>query len=242
MKLDKLISEIDPLCLCKELKSMNHRWLVGLVGVICLGTVGYTVSIVAATPEEVLRRPFSCPKPANAEAKDFQVLTVRKWEKGIVALSRGNCPGEARSFQTKEPTLQPALSYRVVKRQGMEWSLSSTGSAFSQTEDKSKSGKSKKLIQYNVGRTDPKAKDRYTVFYGEVLSPNVAAVEVTFNNGKVLRDTGIDGMLLLVAPGATGICDVRALGVDNQILQRDELISLSSSLRDNTCQPILQQL
>lgn len=221
---------------------MNRRLLAGLVGLICLGSVGYTVSIVAATPEEVLRRPFSCPKSSNSEAKDFQVLTVRKWEKGIIALSRGNCPGEARSFQTKEPIMQPALNYRVIKRNGMEWSLSGTGSFFSQSAAKSKSGKVEKLIQYNVGRTDPKVRDRHTVFYGEVLSPSVAAVEVTFDNGKVLRDMGIDGMLLLVAPGATGICDVRALGVDNQILQRDELIPIRSSLSNNTCQPISGQL
>lgn len=222
---------------------MNRRWLAGLVGLICLGTVGYTVSIVAATPEEILRRPFSCPESSNTEADDFQIMTVRKWEKGIVALSRGNCPGKTRSFQTKEPIPQPALSYRVIKRQGMEWRLSSTGSALSQNVDnKLKSAKSQKLIQYNVGRSNLKAQDRHTVFYGEVLSPNVAAVEVTFDNGKVLRDRGIDGMLLLVAPGATGICDVRALGVDNQILQRDELIPTRSSLSKNTCQPILRQL
>ncbi|MCU0547946.1 MAG: hypothetical protein MUC48_01240 [Leptolyngbya sp. Prado105] len=222
---------------------MNRRWLFGLVGLICLGTVGYNaVSIVAATPEEILRRSFSCPGESKAEAKDFQVLTVRKWEKGIVALARGQCPGEASTFQ-KESSLQPVLNYRVVKRQGMEWNLTGTGSALSQNFEKSKSGKSnKKLIQYNVGRTEPKAKEKHTVFYGEILSPSVASVEVAFDNGKVLRDTGVDGMLLLVAPGATAICDVRALGVDHQILQRDEPIPVRSTSGMNTCQPISGQL
>jgi hypothetical protein len=150
---------------------MNRRWLMGLVGLICLGTVGYTVSIVAATPDETLRRAFTCPGVSKTETKDFQILTVRKWERGMVALSRGNCPSETRTFQ-KESAFQPALSYRVVKRNGMEWSLKSTGSAFSRNEAK----KSKKLIHYHVGRSDPKANDRHTVFYGEVLSPTVASV------------------------------------------------------------------
>lgn len=220
---------------------MNRRWLSGLVGLICLGTVGYTVSIVAATPEEMLRRPFSCPQSSELEVQNFRVLTVRKWERGIVALSRGQCPAEARSLRTKASTLQSTLSYRVLQRQGMEWRLSSTGSSLSQNpQPKTKSPE--KLIQYTVGRTDPNAQERHTVFYGEVLSPTVAAVEVTFNNGKVMRDTGIDGMLLLVAPGATGICDVRALGVDRQILQRDELIPARSPLSKETCQPISGQL
>lgn len=220
---------------------MNRRWLMGVVGLICLGTVGYTVSIVAATPEEMLRRPFSCPGSSKAEAKDFQVLTVRKWDKGVVALLRGNCPSEARTFQ-KEASVQPALSYRVVKRNGMEWSLKSTGSSFNQNSEKPKSGKQQNLIQYNVGRTHPNVKDRHAVFYGEILSPNVAAVEVVFDNGKVLRDTGTNGMLLLVGSGATAVCDVRALGTDNQILQRDEPIPVRSTLGNNTCQPISGQL
>ncbi len=212
---------------------MNRCWLGGLVGLLCLGTVGYTMSIVAATPEEMIRRPFTCPEQSNAEAKEFQVLTVRKWAQGVVALYRGNCVSD-------QQTSQAMLSYRVVKRNGMEWNLLGTGSYLSKRSEPTSD--SKKLIEYRIGRTNPKGKDRYSVFYGEVLSPMVAAVEVTFNNGKVLRDTGIDGMLLLVAPGATGICDVRTLGVDNQILQRDELMPIDPTAVNNTCQPISGQL
>lgn len=215
---------------------MNRRWLGGLVGLICAATVGYTVSIVAATPEEVIRRPFTCPGQSEAEAKDFQVLTVRKWSQGLVALYRGNCesnPSKALNTQ------QSMLSYRVVKRNGMEWNLIDTGSFVSKQR---KPAASKNLIEYSVGRNNTKGKERYTVFYGEVLSPTVAAVEVTFNNGKVLRDNTLDGMLLLVAPGATAICDVRALGVDNQILQRDELIPTNTTAVNKTCQPISGQL
>lgn len=214
---------------------MNRRWLGGLVGLICVATVGYTVSIVAATPEDMIRRPFTCPGQPEAEAKGFQVLTVRKWSQGLVALYRGNCNDSSKS----ENPQQSVLSYRVVKRNGMEWSLIDTGSYVSKQR---KSDSSKKLIEYSVGRTNTKGKERYTVFYGEVRSPNVAAVEVTFNNGKVLRDNSTDGMLLLVAPGATAICDVRALGVDNQILQRDELIPINTTALGKTCQPISGQL
>ncbi len=214
---------------------MNRRWLGGLVGLICLATVGYTVSIVAATPEEMIRRPFACPGQSDIEAKDFQVLTVRKWAQGMVALYRGNCKSDS-----KDSTRQSMLSYRVVKGNGMEWNLLSTGSYFSKPSEADDA--SKRLIEYGVGRTTTKSKERHTVFYGELLSPTVAAVEVTFNNGKVLRDSGLDGMLLLVAPGATGICDVRALGMDNQILQRDELIPTNTTAVNNTCQPISAQL
>lgn len=220
---------------------MIRRWLGGLVGLMCLASVGYTVSIVAATPEEMLRRSFTCPGESKTEARNFQVLTVRKWAEGMVALYRGSCLDDRSIAQSpKDQKLQPMLGYRVAKRNGMEWNLVSTGSYFTQASETEST--TKKLIEYGVGRTNTKNKQRYTVFYGEILEPTVAAVEVTFNNGKVLRDRGIDGMLLLVAPGATGICDIRALGVDNQILQRDELIPINTTAVNNTCQPISGQL
>ncbi|MBD1844114.1 hypothetical protein H6F89_12015 [Cyanobacteria bacterium FACHB-63] len=215
---------------------MNRRWLGGLVGLMCVATVGYTVSIVAATPEEVIRRPFTCPEQSEAEAKNFQVLTVRKWSQGLIALYRGNCENDS-----SKTSSQSVLSYRIVKRNGMEWNLVDTGSYVTQ-QRKPAASKPKNLIEYSVGRTTTKGKERYAVFYGEVLSPTVAAVEVTFNNGKVLRDNTLDGTLLLVAPGATAICDVRVLGVDNQILQRDELIPINTTAVNKTCQPISGQL
>ncbi len=225
---------------------MNRRWLGCLLGFFCVTTVGYTVSIVAATPEEMIRRPFSCPTSLNTEAQNFQVLTVRKWAQGMVALYRGQCPTSPKAGNQGDTSL---LSYRVVKRNGMEWDLSSSGSYPSRNSQKSKESSEKNLIEYSVGRNSSKAKEQHAVFYGEVLSPTVAAVEVTFNNGKVLRDTGLDGMLLLVASDATGVCDVRVLGVDNQILQRDELAASSPltpesavNVEGNTCQPISGQL
>ena len=210
---------------------MNRRWLGCLIALLGVTTVGYTVSIVAATPEDMIRRPFSCPGDDTIAPKDFKVLSVRKWSQGIVAMYSGKCPGK------KSP--QSVLSYRVVKRNGMEWILTGIGS---HTIADPKRKDDKKLIEYGVGRTAPKAKERHAVFYGQVLSPNVAAVEVTFNNGKVLRDKGLDQKVLLVARGATGICDVRVLGIDNQILQREEVISKSSPIVGNTCQPISGQL
>jgi hypothetical protein len=212
---------------------MYRRWLGCLIALFGATTVGYTVSIVAATPEDMIRRPFSCSDPSHTEPKAFKVLSVRKWSQGIVALYSGKCPGEKAS--------QSVLSYRVVKRRGMEWLLAGTGT-HPIKESKNATSNDKKLIDYGVGQTLSKAKERHAVFYGQVLAPNVAAVEVTFNNGKVLRDRGLDQKFLLVAPGATGICDVRVLGVDNQILHREELVSRNAAIAGNTCQPISGQL
>ncbi len=214
---------------------MNRRLVICLLGCLSLTTAGWAVSLVAATSEEALRRPFSCPGQANIEAKNSQVLTTRKWSKGIVAVYRGTC-----TALNQPGSDLPVLSYRVMKQNGMEWQLSSSGS-HPATVEKSKPGS---LLDYGIGHTKGKGNDRQTILYGQVLSPQVSAVEVTFNNGKSLRDESPDGLFALVASGATGICDIRAFGYDNQILQRDELISpqKSDAHDGNTCQPISGQL
>ncbi|MGV0025213.1 hypothetical protein [Phormidesmis priestleyi] len=223
---------------------MNRRWVGCLIGCLVLTAAGgYTFSLVAATPEEALRQTFSCPGKPSVEAKNFQVLTTRKWSKGIVAVYRGVCPDDDKpTFANEKKEPKEVLGYRAMRRIGMEWYLSSSGSHQSQ---KSKSSKtvSAKLIDYGVNRASVKGKDRHTVLYGQVLSPQVSAIEATFNNGKSLRDESPDGMFAIVATGATGVCDIRVFGYDNQILQREELISPNSPGKDgNTCQPISGQL
>ena len=180
-----------------------------------LMTVGWTVALLAATPEEALRRPFSCPGQPQVEARNVQVLTTRKWSKGILAIYRGNC-----LTRDKQASGQQVLSYRVMKQTGVEWQLGSSSGYFIAAEK----SKPVSLIDCGIGYTTGKRNDRQTILYGQVLSPQVSAVEVTFNNGKSLRDESLDGLFALVAPGATGICDIRVFGYDNQILQRNELI------------------
>jgi hypothetical protein len=222
---------------------MKRRWVVSLIALFCATTGSYTLSLVAATPEELLRRPFACPDQPQVEAKEFKVLAVRKWAKGVVALYRGKCPSlEKRFAQDPKPEDEDFLSYRVTYREGMEWRLSSSGNH--QIQKKSSQAKEKSLIEYGVGRKiSQESRGNYAVFFGKVLDPEVATVEVTFNNGKTLRDTSTDGLFLLVSPGATTACDVRVLGVDKQILQRDELVyPKSTSSAIEPCQPISGQL
>ena len=113
---------------------MNRRWMGCLIGFLALSSAGgYAVSLVAATPDEALRRPFSCPGKSEVEAKNFQVLTVRKWSKGIVAVYRGLCPvDQKQSFASDRKNSEQILGYRAVKRNGMEWHLSSNGNHKSQ--------------------------------------------------------------------------------------------------------------
>ncbi len=222
---------------------MNLKLLSGLVSLLVLPIVGYKMSLVAATPEAPLNQGFACPGQAAIAAQDFQVLAVRQWSQGAVALYRGLCPVTGDTAPTS--TRRAVLSYRIVKRHGRTWQLGQSGSHPHPTDQtQQRPAKSERLIEYRIDRGSTLVNDRYSIFYGQVVSPKVSAVEVTFNNGKILRDKVLDGMFALVAPGATGICDVRIFGADNQILQRDELVSSQSNSPQigNTCQPMSGQL
>jgi hypothetical protein len=224
-------------------------WLIGLLSAMTVG--GYAYSLVAATPEEILRQPFVCPNQPGVAAKNFQVLSVRKWDKGVVALYRGACPFKGKRFASGAKQDEAVLSYRVIERAGMEWQTIGTGNHWSRIPDSSLKLIDSKLIDYGVGKLSKDTQHSstlyhnhpYAVFFGQVLSPMVSAVEVTFNNGKILRDSSTDGLFLLVSPGATSVCDVRILGTDNQILHRDEITALNPRrARNDTCQPISGQL
>jgi type IV pilus biogenesis protein CpaD/CtpE len=56
--------------------------------------------------------------------------------------------------------------------------------------------------------------------YGEVLHPDVAAVEVTFDNGRTVRDAVTpEGMFALMVDDAAAYCRVKVLDAQDQVLE-----------------------
>jgi hypothetical protein len=150
---------------------------------------------------------------------------------------------------------QRVFGHQVMRREGMGWQISSGDSFGMENSPRATDQKTaEQLIDYGVSHSRPEESDRYLILYGQILNPKVGAVEVTFNNGQVLRDSGSDGAFALVAPGATGICELRILGTDNQILRKDELANpkpdstnlpnrlVKDSLGSFRCLPISRQL
>jgi hypothetical protein len=232
---------------------MIRKWLVGsTLGLIGLMGGGYTIALKAAMPEALLRQPFTCIGWQRPIADHFQVLTVRRWAKGVVVLSQGTCAadkttaGAAQNSQATPKKSDPILNYRIVQQQDWQWVSSATGHHRLRDTPTEKTqlvqqSSSRQMIDYHIDRfmvspsgsklaqtsAHPKSwaiprQERYTIFYGKVISKDVGAVEVTFNNGEVLRDRSPDGYISLISEGATGICDIRILGFDQQILLREE--------------------
>ncbi|MGI0487047.1 hypothetical protein ACN4EK_16525 [Pantanalinema rosaneae CENA516] len=190
------------------------RWLPCFAGLVALGIVGYALVLLADNPSGVIYQHVSCPTLDHTKAKGFQVLSTHRWSKGMVVLYSALCP-----TQDGKSSLQRVFGHQVVQRNGMSWHVSSSDSYGTGRTPTSP----EKLIEYGISRSQSQEGDRYTILYGQVLTPKVKAVEATFNNGMVLQQRTVNGSFALLSPDATDICELRILGKDNQILRQKEL-------------------
>ncbi len=214
-----------------------------LFGWLSLALCGSVYAWMETTPDQVIHQSVTCPAAGGADAKDVQVLGTYRWAKGVVVLYSALCSN------TMQDTKQRVLGHQVVKREGMNWQVSSSDSYRVSNPKQS----AEKLIEYGISQAQEKNGDRYTILYGQFLTPKVSTVEATFDNGQVLQAEGKGKAFALIAPGATSVCELRVLGADHQLLRREDLgrpnplalpkrlVSHSRSLTSR-CLPVSNQL
>ena len=116
-----------------------------------------------------------------------------------------------------QPSTAPAVGIQLVARQETHWS-SQSGSALSRTSSP------EQLIDY-LHIAHHAGGDTYATVFGHVLTPDVAAVEATFDNGQTVRDTVNHDSFVLVAPHTNAARELRALDKSGRILRRFDLPS-----------------
>ena len=131
---------------------------------------------------------------------DWQVHAVRPYGEGQLVLASYT------AANTDQPSTD-TIAYAQVEQGRGSWSVvlgqSAGGSPLPE------------LVMYSTTnlRGTP-------LVYGRILSPEVYAVEATFDNGAVVRDFGTDGSFALVAPGASRLVELWALNDQQQVVQR----------------------
>jgi hypothetical protein len=191
----------------------RSKLAVALVGLALCATAGYSLNRFILSPEAVVRRDLGNICPQNTDAEDFHILSTRKWSARKIVVYRVNCRSE-NIIPIKNRNL---LGHQVVVRKGISWQAAGSGDHLEVLPQLPG-----ELVQYGIGYNKKNAGgDRHAVIYGEILTPKVAAVEATFDNGKTLRDEGKDGILTMALPDAVEVREVRVLGADSQVLQRD---------------------
>lgn len=198
------------------------RSLTFLLGLVSLAVSGGAYTLLDTTPDQVIHQNVSCPTSGSAAVQDVQVLSRHHWERGLIVLYSAVC-----TTKDTKNRMQRVFGHQVVKREGMNWQVSSSDSYSISHPQHS----SEKLIEYGISQAVEKGKgkdaenssDRYTILYGQFLTPRVSAVEVTFDNGQVLRDKGEGKAFALISTGAASVCELRILGPDNQLLRKEDL-------------------
>lgn len=214
--------------------------LIGFAGFVALTISGCAASLLTDTPKNAIEQAVSCPLGATVKAEQFKILSTQSWPQGVVVLYSAFCP----TADVKTP-LQQVFGHKIVKRNGMAWQISGSGSYGAENESAPA-----RLVEYGISRSTGKHqasstaqdKESYTILYGRVLKPNVVAVEATFDNGKTIRDESTNGVFALLSAGATGVCALRVLGADNQILRQEDLVvqQLAQAKQATQCLPSQQ--
>ncbi|XGV95599.1 MAG: hypothetical protein ACAF41_23005 [Leptolyngbya sp. BL-A-14] len=220
------------------------RLLTCFIGLFALTTSSCALaSFLTIAPKDLLDQAVSCPTGEQTKAQELKVLSTQAWSQGVIILYSALCPLESSSDKA---TMQPIFGHKVVKRNGSTWQVSGGGSYGAE----SGSAPSEQLVEYGISRSSntnssSRAGEHYTILYGRVLQPKVAAVEATFDNGQILRGRSSNGVFALLAAGATGICELRILGADNQILKQEDLAvpkQVASKGQAALCLPMSHQL
>jgi hypothetical protein len=218
------------------------RLLILVVGWVAVSTTGCAISLLAvmprisSLPRQWVSQHAVCPLQSSTRLQNPQILGTHRWAGGFIVLYSGLCPDNQNATGFRQ-----VFGHQIVKQDGINWIVS--GSDSFQVENQPK--KAKRLVDYRISRSVYQGRDRFTIVYGQVLKPTVATIEATFDNGTILRDFGQDGVFALLAPGATGVCEVRMLGSDNQILQQVDLAppqNLMQNSPPHQCLPVSHQL
>jgi len=108
------------------------------------------------------------------------------------------------------------FGYSLVQRQGVGWGSGSGGAG----------GGPKPTVDQLVNLGSGSSMDgrtTYALVYGETLTPDVVAVEATFDNGQTLRDSAADGVFVVYSANANAVCSTRILGANDVVLRTDDL-------------------
>ena len=175
-----------------------------LLSACSLPLTGGVPRVHGATPEDVAHR--HVPNLARPAPAHVQIHGTRETPHGVVVLYTAAMP------QQDGPPNPPNMGYVLTKEQGGTWQVTESTYGASHAAPG-------QLVAYRTGPFGGSARNAWIV-YGRVFDPNVAAVEVAFDTGQVLRDRVTGDMFSLSATNATTACEVRALDAQGVVLQQ----------------------
>jgi hypothetical protein len=174
-------------------------WLIVIL-VIVLGLWARSMLPAYASPEQAVRQYWTrLNQNAPSPIVGFQVLDQRVMGERVLVLGSYSLARGSEYIQN--------VSYAFVRNGPFGWYVGSAQSV----------GKSPllDLVLYAVDR-----KDGEQLAYGQILSAEVASVEILFANGETRRDAGVNGGFAILFPPGRQFAELRLIDQQGEILQR----------------------
>lgn len=166
-----------------------------------------------ATIEEAARLTSPCGSAADPRG-DVTVHDKRPWGNGLIIIYTVMCPPDETIDGRPLHTIGQTF---VEQRKGKWYAYASTGVGLSLHPDP------RHFVEMGSGSGSSDPESNYSIIYGKVIAPGVAAVEVTFQNGIKQHDRPKNNIFAIIIPGLVETCDLRVFDAQSQELYRRDL-------------------
>jgi hypothetical protein len=143
----------------------------------------------------------------------FQVIATRAWLNDVLVFSQLRCraqPGD------------PGMVEQRTSRVRLTWSGWHV-TAMSGSRSNPPQPAARVMTGVAVDWRGAATPDASTLVYGHVLDADVHMVEVTFSDGTRQQTTASAEVFVIGEPGIVGVCDVRALDDQGQLLAEERI-------------------
>jgi hypothetical protein len=211
------------------MKHWNKMKVVALLGsVLLLLGLGISfarsahsgnIALPAFTPAAAARQDIlnaaggTCAPRRQFVPGSFQVIATRAWQNEVLVFSQLRCraqPGDPGMMEQRTSRVQLTWS---------GWQVTGMGGSGSNLQQPAASGIAGVSVEWRNATTV----DASTLVYGHVLDADVQTVEVTFSDGTRQQAAASEEVFVNGVPGIVGVCDVRALDNQGQLLAQEHV-------------------
>jgi hypothetical protein len=204
-----------------------RRWLKAAIIIVCISGCRPLVQPsepVFATPEEAVRDALlGSAKTLGIDAGSLRIHGTRQGRNRSLVLY---------TIRYQRQPIAEMFNYYKVLRSERGWYVTH-GSGFG---GETVPAQQRLLLKTDRGVID---NDRYLIVYGQVRTPDVAAVEILLSSGATARDAVAGQVFAFDLLPTEDVCEIRALGENGTLIERYD--SLGQIRRDATpgCVPTL---
>jgi hypothetical protein len=199
---------------------MNRLFVPMMLGLLLTASLSCTQTVAGAP------NPLAAVQQQVQPGDNFHVLGVRQ-------LPNNQAVVFFVETQPPQPNTSPTemIGYHLVSKDRVgRWFVRGSG-GYSYAHEP---GSTERLV-YGEGSIPDDNGQLSQFLYGQRLSDQATAIEVTLTNGETQREEIDDSIFIMLLPVGIRYCEVRIIGQENKVLQRDTIHIITNPPSDQNC-------